>query len=96
MSYFSVYRILWKLFSNKKCVISGEQEKEIIPRVRMEQKNPSLVITVCHHSADLVMPNGDPRDGLFYPTLTLVIYYHDVLPGEQFSRISGTFITDLF
>ena len=62
----------------------------------MEQKNPSLVITVCHYSADLLMPNGDPRDGLFYPTRTLMIYYYDVLPGEQFSRISGAFITNLF
>ena len=27
----------------------------------------------CHHSASLVMPNGDLRDGLFYLTLTLMI-----------------------
>ena len=24
-------------------------------------------------TASLVIPNGDPRDGLFYPTLTLMI-----------------------
>ena len=30
--------------------------------------------TVCHHSASLVMPNGDPRDGFFCPALTLMIY----------------------
>ena len=30
------------------------------------------MITVCHHSASLVIPNGDPRDGFFYPTLTLM------------------------
>ena len=36
-------------------------------------ENPSLAITVCHHSASLVMPNGDPRDGFFYPTLTLMM-----------------------
>ena len=36
------------------------------------QKNPSLEITVCHHSASLVMPKGDPRDG-FSTTLTLMI-----------------------
>ena len=30
-------------------------------------ENPSLAITVCHHSASLVMPIGDPRDGSFYP-----------------------------
>ena len=28
---------------------------------------------LCHHSASLVMPNGDPRDGFFYSTLTLMI-----------------------
>ena len=29
--------------------------------------------TVCHPSASLVMPNGDPLDGFFYITLTLVM-----------------------
>ena len=38
-----------------------------------DRENPSLVITVCHHSASPVMPIGDPRDGFFYPTLTLMI-----------------------
>ena len=33
----------------------------------------SLAITVCHPSASLVMPFGDPRDGYFYPTLTLMM-----------------------
>ena len=28
---------------------------------------------VCHHSASLMMPNGDPRDAFFYPTLTLMV-----------------------
>ena len=36
-------------------------------------ENPSLVITVCHHSASLVMPVNDPQDGFFYPSLTLMI-----------------------
>ena len=31
--------------------------------------NLSLGITVCHHSASLEMPNGDPLDGFSYPTL---------------------------
>ena len=52
---------------------SGEQEKGSIIRVRVGKKNPSLGITVCHHSASLMMPNGDPRDRFFYPTLTLMI-----------------------
>ena len=30
-------------------------------------------ITDFHHSASLVMPIGDPRDGFFYPTLRLMI-----------------------
>ena len=28
---------------------------------------------LCHHSASLVMPNGDPSDKFFYPTLRLII-----------------------
>ena len=31
------------------------------------------MITVCHHSASLVKPKSDPRDGFFYPILTLLI-----------------------
>ena len=38
-----------------------------------DRKNPSLGIIVCHHLASLVMPNGDPQDGFFYATLTLMI-----------------------
>ena len=52
---------------------SGEQEKESIIRVRAGKENPSLGITICHHSASLEVPNGDPRDGFFYPTLRLTI-----------------------
>ena len=36
-------------------------------------KNQSLGITICHHLASLVMPNRDPRDGFFNPTLTLIV-----------------------
>ena len=35
--------------------------------------DPSLAITVWHHKADLVMPNCDPQDGYFKPTLTLIL-----------------------
>ena len=52
---------------------NGEQEKESIIGVRVGTKNPSLVNTICHHLASLVMPNGDPQDEFFYPTLTLMI-----------------------
>ena len=34
----------------------------------MGEKIPSLRITVCHHSASLVLPNGDPRDVYIYVT----------------------------
>ena len=37
-------------------------------------ENHSLAITVCHNLASFVMPNGDPWDGFFYPTLTLDSY----------------------
>ena len=49
------------------------KKKKSIIRVRVGKKNLSLGITVCHRSASLVMPNGDPWDSLFYPTLTLMI-----------------------
>ena len=51
-------------------------------------ENPSLLITACHHMASLVMPNGDPLDGFFYPTFTKThyrfpYYLHDKgLPGH--------------
>ena len=38
----------------------------------MGSNNPSLVITVCHSSVMLVMPNGDPRNGIFDPALMLM------------------------
>ena len=28
----------------------------------------------------LAMPVGDPRDGFFYPTLTLMMYYYTIEP----------------
>ena len=33
----------------------------------------SLLITVCHHLANLVMSIGNPGDRFFYPTLTLMM-----------------------
>ena len=59
----------------------GEQEKESIIRVRVGKKNPYLVITVCHHPASLVMPNGDPGDGYFYPAITLTIDSYNMSCG---------------
>ena len=37
-------------------------------------KKKSLEINACHDPGSLAMPNGDPRDGFFLPTLTLMIY----------------------
>ena len=49
-----------------------------------KKKNPLLIlfkgwkvksvsqITVCHHLTSLVMPKGDPQDGVFYSTLSLI------------------------
>ena len=45
----------------------GMQEKVSIMGVWCGQKNPSLGITVRHHSASLVMPISDPRDRFFNP-----------------------------
>ena len=53
------------------------------------KKNLSLGITVCHHSASLVMQNGDPRDGFFYPTLTFIIDSHKL---ACISSGSGLFV----
>ena len=39
-------------------------------------KNLPLDITVCHHSACLVMANCDPWDVVFYPILTLMMDYN--------------------
>ena len=41
------------------------RKKNIVNRVRMGKKNPSHAITVCHHSASLVIPIGEPRGGFF-------------------------------
>ena len=60
------------VFTNTKN--SDKQETDSIIRVRVGQKNMSFWITVCHHSASLVMPNGLPRDRFFYHILTLMIH----------------------
>ena len=55
-------------------------------------KNLSLVITVCHLSASLVMPNGDPWDGFFYPILSLMMDSHNqslTTLSELTLRLSG-------
>ena len=44
----------------------------------------------CHHSASLVMPNGDLWDGLFYLTLTLMICSY--IPEVTTSTRTGSFV----
>ena len=65
--------------------------------MRVGWKNPSLGITVCHHSASLVMPIRDPRDRFFYPTLTLMIDSYilahririlEILPWDRKSHLT--------
>ena len=45
----------------------------MVSNIKCGTYNAQLAITVCHHSASLVMPIGDPRDEFFYPTLTHLI-----------------------
>ena len=55
-------------------------KKKIHFRVRMGSKNPSLAITACFHSASPMVAIGDPRDGFFDPTLTLMIDSYHIYP----------------
>ena len=64
--------------------ILSHQIRISIIRVRMGYKNPTLEITVCHHSASLVMPIRDPRDGLFYPMPSLMMYSYTLAPDRGF------------
>ena len=61
------------LLKNKNIEFNVELEKESIVCVIIGSKNPSLVITICHHEASLVMPNDDPQDGFFNRTGTLTL-----------------------
>ena len=46
-----------------------------------DSKNLSLRITDFHHSASLVMAIGDPWEGFFYPTFTLMIDSYITYPS---------------
>ena len=56
----------------------GEKEKVSINRMRVRKKIPSRGTTNDHHSANLVMANGDHRDRFFHPTLTLMIDSYNI------------------
>ena len=78
----SVFRDFWKLILKfKKNGEHGPKRIHYSCEGRIENKT-SLGITVCHHSASLVMPNGDARDGFLYPTLTLMIYSYILCTGN--------------
>ena len=47
------------------------------------------MITVCHHSASLMMPIDGPRDGFFYPTLTLMIVSYNNAPILEHMHVIG-------
>ena len=56
------------------------------------EKKPSLVITICHHSGSLVMPNSDHRDSFFYPIPTLMMDSYNIILDHFYHRLS----VDLF
>ena len=51
----------------------GCHVKPVRTLVVLGSKNPSLMITVWHHSASLSIPKGDPWDGFFFNALTLMV-----------------------
>ena len=56
-------------------------------------ENPPLRITVCHHSASLVMPKGDPQNIFFYPTLTLMMDSYNKQNDKHWWSCSDVFDT---
>ena len=62
-------------------VFSGEQEKIIHYSCEGGIENPSLAINDCHHSKSLMMTIGDPPDGFFFPTPTLMMDSYIELRG---------------
>ena len=45
------------------------------------------MIIVCHHSASLVMPNGDPRNKFFYITLTLMMDLYIICYMYKYNKL---------
>ena len=73
MSHLSVFRNFCEtFFKYKNAVFNSVQEKDSIICVRVGWRNPYLAITICHHSASPVMPNGDPWDRP-----------HTIVPGDK-------------
>ena len=57
----------------------------------MRKKNPSFAITVCHHSASLVVPIGYPQYGFLYSILTLMMDSYNLSNGIYKSDITDKF-----
>ena len=65
-------KVFFSSISNINEVLSVGQEKRIKFSCEDEIENLSLMITICHHSARLVMPIYDSQDRYIYPTITLM------------------------
>ena len=72
-------KYIWAYFKSK-----SQQKKESIIYVRVGYKNSSLGIIFCHHSASIVMPNGDPQDQM---------YSYRILPIPDKSQVCDVFWT---
>ena len=62
-------------FKSNEHVFNGEQEEVIPYFCQDEVENPSFAITVWHHEASLVEPNGG---GFFCRIFTLMVGYYNV------------------
>ena len=72
---FFLFAIICQNFLNtlKRDMTWNFARKRIHHLCEYRMKTPSLAIILCHHSARLVMPKGDHRDGFVYPTRTRMI-----------------------
>ena len=76
MSAIEVTALLKKsTFRNERCA----RKKTLSLVWGIYRKNPSFAITVWLHSASLVMPDSEPRDGFFYLALTPMIDPNNLL-----------------
>ena len=84
-------RNFWEPFLKQNVIYNVKQEKESIIGGRANRKICPSGSHFCHHSASLVMPKGDPWEGFFYPTLTLMMDSFNFYAGVKF-RESKTFV----
>ena len=68
MSHLSVYQVLMGAFS-----FSNRNFMASVKNIPLLVWDLSLVITVCHSRQSIVMSNGNPTVGDFYPALTFMI-----------------------